>query len=422
MAEEKLVCRHVYKIFGPEPEQALEMLQNGKSKEAILNETGMTVGVQDTNFTVKQGEIFVVMGLSGSGKSTLVRMLNRLIDPTSGEIFIDGEEITGANMEAVRQIRLRKMAMVFQHFALFPHQTVAENVAYGLKIQGVDEATRREKALTALKQVGLDAWADRPPNALSGGMQQRVGLARGLAAEPEVLLMDEPFSALDPLIRRDMQDELIELQKSMHKTIIFITHDLDEALILGDRIAIMKDGRFVQVGTAQEIVSNPSDDYVAAFTNGIDRGRVYSVDYVMQTPETIDLASDTLQVALDKLDSLDRDGIYVMDGDKIAGAVTHADVAHALSKGTTDLKSVIRKDYPTTKPDVYLHEIYERCTYAVPVAVLDDDGKLVGAVDPRHVFAKLVPDSEMPSEKAAREQQENQGQAPAGAASASATA
>jgi len=422
MAEERLVCRPVYKIFGPEPDRALEMLKQGWSKGDILNETGMTVGVQDTNFTVKKGEIFVVMGLSGSGKSTLVRMLNRLIDPTSGEILIDGEEITGADMETVRQIRLRKMAMVFQHFALFPHLTVAENVGYGLKIQGVDEGTRREKALTALKQVGLDAWADRPPSALSGGMQQRVGLARGLAAEPEVLLMDEPFSALDPLIRRDMQDELLELQKSVHKTIVFITHDLDEALILGDRIAIMKDGRFVQVGTAQEIVSDPSDDYVAAFTQGIDRGRVYTVDYIMQKPETLDVEKDTLQGALDRLDATNRDGLYVMKEGNIAGVVTYADVAHAVLKGKQKLADLLHTDYPTTRPDIYLHEIYEECSKGIPLAVLDDKGKLVGVVDPRAVFAKLVPDSEMPSEKAARAQQEQQGQGKAGAAKAAASA
>jgi glycine betaine/proline transport system ATP-binding protein len=411
MAEEKLVARNVYKIFGEEPERAFEMLKSGESKEEILKKTGMTVGVQDTSFSVYKGEIFVVMGLSGSGKSTLVRMLNRLIDPTAGEILIDGEAITGTDMEKVRQIRLRKMSMVFQHFALFPHLTVAENVGYPLKIRGEDAATQREKAMKALEQVGLASWADRPPNALSGGMQQRVGLARGLAAEPEVLLMDEPFSALDPLIRADMQKELLELQQSVHKTIVFITHDLDEALILGDRIAIMKDGRFVQVGTAQDIVEEPSDDYVAAFTQGIDRGRVFTADYVMRDPETLDLGNDTPQSALDKLDKLNRQGLYVTDGGKTAGVVTYSDVAHALRKGSKDLREILHTQYPTTTADTHLHEVYEECSRGLPIAVLDENGKLVAVVDPSEVFAKLVPDKEMPSEKAARLETNKSGQA-----------
>jgi glycine betaine/proline transport system ATP-binding protein len=411
MAEEKLVARNVFKIFGEEPERAFEMLKSGESKEDILKTTGMTVGVQDTSFSVYKGEIFVVMGLSGSGKSTLVRMLNRLIDPTAGEILIDGEAITGTDMEKVRQIRLRKMSMVFQHFALFPHLTVAENVGYPLKIRGEDAQTQREKAMKALEQVGLAYWADHPPSALSGGMQQRVGLARGLAAEPEVLLMDEPFSALDPLIRADMQKELLELQKSVHKTIVFITHDLDEALILGDRIAIMKDGRFVQVGTAQDIVEDPSDDYVAAFTQGIDRGRVFTADYVMRDPEALDLSSDTPQTALDKLDKHKREGLYVTDGGKIAGVVTYGDVAHALRKGSDDLRGILHTRYPTTTADTRLHEVYEECSRGLPIAVLDENGKLVAVVDPSEVFAKLVPDKELPSEKAARLEANKSGQA-----------
>ena len=284
MADEKLVVRNVYKVFGEEPDRALEMLKQGHSKDEILKQTGQTVGVQNTSFNVHKGEIFVVMGLSGSGKSTLVRMLNRLIDPTAGEIYIDGDPITGTDMETVRKIRLNKMSMVFQHFALFPHLTVAENVAYPLKIRGEDESTRRQKAMKSLEQVGLAAWADRPPSALSGGMQQRVGLARGLCAEPEVLLMDEPFSALDPLIRADMQKELLELQQAVHKTIVFITHDLDEALKMGDRIAIMKDGRIAQVGTPTEILTRPADDYVRSFVQNVDRTKVVPVRTVMREP------------------------------------------------------------------------------------------------------------------------------------------
>src|SRR5690625_1816795 len=263
----KISARHLYKVFGNDPERAVALLEQGRTKEEILAETGMTVGVQDCSFDVAEGEIFVVMGLSGSGKSTLVRMLNRLILPTAGQVLIDGEDIVTADDAALREVRLHKITMVFQHFALFPHKTVAENVAFGLKAQGVDRATRREKALAALESVGLAPWADSPPDALSGGMQQRVGLARGLAVDPEILLMDEPFSALDPLIRRDMQAELLQLQKELRKTIIFITHDLNEALILGDNIAIMRGGKFVHVGSAVEIVGQPSDDYPSPYVD-----------------------------------------------------------------------------------------------------------------------------------------------------------
>ena len=422
MANEKLVVQNVYKIFGEEPDRALELLKQGHSKDEILKQTGQTVGVQDTSFNVHKGEIFVVMGLSGSGKSTLVRMLNRLIDPTAGDIYIDGEPITGTDMENVRKIRLTKMSMAFQHFALFPHLTVAENVAYPLKIRGEDESTRRQKAMKSLEQVGLAAWADRPPSALSGGMQQRVGLARGLCAEPEVLLMDEPFSALDPLIRADMQKELLELQQAVHKTIVFITHDLDEALILGDRIAIMKDGWFVQVGTAQDIVSDPQDDYVAAFTQGIDRGRVFTADWVMREAMPLDLRKDTAETALKKLDENERDGLYVMDGNQIAGVVTYGDVAHAFSKGDTDLGHILHTQYPTTTQRTLLHELYEPCSQGLPIAVLNENGALDGVVDPSEVFAMLVPDTELPSEKQARQEPEQAGTASAGAGKAAAQA
>jgi len=394
--QDKLVVENLYKVFGPEPERAFDLLESGRNKDEILKETGLTIGVQDTSFKVKSGEIFVVMGLSGSGKSTLVRMLNRLIEPTRGEIDIDGETITQTGPEKVRDIRLRKMAMVFQHFALFPHMTVAENVAYGLKIQGVDKHERRDKAMKALEQVGLDAWANSPPSSLSGGMQQRVGLARGLAVDPEILLMDEPFSALDPLIRRDMQLELLELQRRVHKTIVFITHDLNEALILGDRIAIMKEGKFVQVGTPQDIVSNPADDYVAAFTQDIDRGRVFTAEYVMQEPAALSLDSDTPRTAMDKMKKLDRNGLYVMGESGIAGVVTFGDVAELAVGGgnDSDLAAVLREAHPSVAPDEFLYQVYDECSSGLPIAVVDSDGALQGVVDPLHVFAKLTPEED----------------------------
>jgi len=392
--QNKLVVENLYKIFGPEPDRAFDLLKAGKSKNDILKETGLTVGVQDTSFSVAAGEIFVVMGLSGSGKSTLVRMLNRLIEPTRGEISIDGESITKAPMEAVRDIRLRKMAMVFQHFALFPHMTVLENAAYGLKIQGVPPEERAKKAMRALEQVGLEAWSGSAPNALSGGMQQRVGLARALAVDPEILLMDEPFSALDPLIRRDMQQELLELQHSLHKTIVFITHDLNEALILGDRIAIMKEGRFVQIGSPQDIVSNPADDYVAAFTHDIDRGRVFTAEYVMEEPGALNLDQDTPKTALEKMKQLHRTGLYAMHGGNIAGVVTYGDAAEYAAGNGGALSAIVREDFPSVGPGKFLYEVYDECSSGLPIAVVDESGDLAGVVDPLHVFAKLTADEE----------------------------
>jgi len=269
-ASPKLVVDGVTKIFGSDPDAALQMLRDGRTRSEILSDTGMTVAVNDAGFTVGEGEIFVIMGPSGSGKSTLVRMINRLIEPTAGEITIDGESVTGADDETLRRMRLTKVAMVFQHFALFPHRTVRENVEFGLKTQGVEAGARRDRALTALEQVGLRDWAEQPPSALSGGMQQRVGLARGLATQARVLLMDEPFSALDPLIRVNMQQELMRIQNELGRTILFITHDLDEAMRIGNHIAIMDAGKIVQIGTPEEILVNPQTEYVANFVEHAD--------------------------------------------------------------------------------------------------------------------------------------------------------
>lgn len=400
---EKLSVRNLYKIFGDDPQAALGMLGEGKSKEEILQRTGMTVGVQDASFSVGQGEIFVVMGLSGSGKSTLVRMLNRLIEPTSGEVLIDGENIVSLSGEELRRVRLNKISMVFQHFALFPHKTVAENVAYGLKVQGVPAGERRERALNALDQVGLKPWADHRPQALSGGMQQRVGLARGLAVDPEVLLMDEPFSALDPLIRREMQRELIELQRRLKMTVVFITHDLHEALILGDQIAIMKEGRFVQTGTAQEIVGAPADDYVAAFTQDIDRARVFAVDSVMSEPHPLDLDANTPHDGLERMEALGRNALYVLDGAAVAGLVTYRALAVAARGGNRGgLAAALIRDYPAIARDAKLHELYGPCRGELPVAVVEQ-GRLVGAVEPGDIFNQLAAGFEAAAAPGARQ-------------------
>jgi len=389
----KLSVENIYKIFGERTDAARDMLGEGKTKEEILEATGATVGVQDASFDVGEGEIFVVMGLSGSGKSTLVRMLNGLIGPTSGAIMIDGVDVANCTKDQLRRIRREKIAMVFQHFALFPHWSVADNAAYGLKVKGVRAPERREKALSALEQVGLSAWADSLPSELSGGMQQRVGLARALATGPEVLLMDEPFGALDPLIRREMQDELLTLQRSLKKTIIFITHDLNEALLLGDTIAIMKDGRFVQVGTAQEIVSNPADAYVAAFVADIDRGRVFTAEDVSNDPAPVKLGESSAEDAMRVMEDLNRNALYVVDeADKVAGVVTYQDLAAAtLDEATPNpvLEEVMITEFPTADADQQLADLYGAASAGLPIAVTDDKDRLVGVVEPEAVFAQL---------------------------------
>lgn len=282
MPDSKIVCRNIWKIFGQNPKRVLDTHDRTKSRAEIQTETGHVVAVKDVSFEVKKGECFVVMGLSGSGKSTLVRCISRLIEPTGGEVFIDGENVTEMGTKDLQQLRRHKMAMVFQHFGLFPHRRVIDNISYGLEVRGVGRVERTAKAMEILKLVGLDGWDQCYPRELSGGMQQRVGLARAMAVDPEILIFDEPFSALDPLIRREMQDELLELQNTMHKTMVFITHDFLEAIKMGDHIAIMKDGEISQIGTPEEIVANPADDYVREFTEDVPRYKVLSAGKVMR--------------------------------------------------------------------------------------------------------------------------------------------
>jgi glycine betaine/proline transport system ATP-binding protein len=281
-AEATVSCRSVWKVYGPHPERIVGSPEAKLPRAELLEKTGCVAAVRDVSFDVGQGEVFVVMGLSGSGKSTLVRMINRLHDPTAGEILIEGEDVMTLPGERLRDIRRRKISMVFQHFGLFPHRRIVDNVGYGLEVRGINKADRVRRSLEVIEVVGLSGWGDHYPDELSGGMQQRVGLARALATDPEIMLFDEPFSALDPLIRRDMQDEVIRLQRELKKTMIFITHDLMEALKLGDRIAIMKDGMFVQVGTPEEVVAAPADDYVADFTRDVPRAHVLTARSIMR--------------------------------------------------------------------------------------------------------------------------------------------
>jgi len=276
-SQPKIYLENLIKIYGDQPRKALQLFREGKTKDDILELTNQVVSIADISLKINQGELFVIMGLSGSGKSTLVRCINRLIKPTSGHVYIDDEDIAHVSEKRMREIRLSKVSMVFQQFGLFPHKTVVENVEYGLKVQGIDAAKRRQKGIETLEIVGLEQWADYSPSALSGGMKQRVGLARALATDAEILLMDEPFSALDPLIRREMQDELLRLQQELQKTIIFISHDVYEAFKIGDRIAVMKDGRMVQVDTPKVIINQPADDYIRAFLQDI-----YDAKNIMQ--------------------------------------------------------------------------------------------------------------------------------------------
>lgn len=382
-------AKELTKIFGPDPKRALGLLEQGWTKEKIAQETKLTVGVNKVSFSINQGEIFVIMGLSGSGKSTLVRLLNRLIEPTGGQILIGGQDIVRMSPEALRQVRRKTISMVFQKFALFPHRTVLQNVEYGLEVQGIERKERREKAKQALALVGLGGWEDRKPDELSGGMQQRVGLARGLANDPEVLLMDEAFSALDPLIRKDMQDELLELQSSMKKTIVFITHDLDEALRIGDRIALMKDGAIVQIGTPEEILTNPANAYVERFVEDVDLSKVLTAANVMIRAETISLDRGP-RVALQLMRERGISNLYVIDkGRHLLGAITAEDASNAVKSGQ-ELEQVLIREVPTTTPSTTLGELFELVSSSkVPVAVIDERERLVGIIIRGAVLAAL---------------------------------
>jgi glycine betaine/proline transport system ATP-binding protein len=373
----KIRVQNVTKVFG-KSKKAIQLLNEGESKATILKKTGATVGVSKASFEVEAGEIFVIMGLSGSGKSTLVRMLNRLIDPSIGEVYIDGDDIVKMNKEQLREVRRKKISMVFQKFALLPHRTILENVEYGLEVQGIQKETRSQQAMNALKLVGLEGYEHQYPQQLSGGMQQRVGLARALANDSDILLMDEAFSALDPLIRKDMQDELLDLQSTMKKTIVFITHDLDEALRIGDRIALMKDGVIVQIGTPEEILMNPSNDYVERFVEDVDLSKVLTAGHVMKRAETVSIEKGP-RVALQIMKDLGISSIYVVDKKKtLLGAVTASEANRAIDsrQGLTD---ILKEEVTTVSPETLLTDLFEKVsTASIPVAVVDENNRLKG--------------------------------------------
>ncbi|WP_026905667.1 quaternary amine ABC transporter ATP-binding protein [Paucisalibacillus globulus] len=389
-------AKNLTKVFGKNSKQAIELLDKGLSKEEILKKTGSTVGVNRASFTVEPGEIFVIMGLSGSGKSTLVRLINRLIEPTMGSILINGQDLAKMDKPSLRQVRREKLGMVFQRFALFPNRTVLANTEYGLEIQKVPKEERTKKATEALKMVGLEGYLEQKPDQLSGGMQQRVGLARALANDPEVLLMDEAFSALDPLIRKDMQDELIDLQSTMKKTIIFITHDLDEALRLGDRIALMKDGSIVQIGTPEEILMNPANDYVERFVEDVDRSKVLTAQHIMKRPETINIEKHGPRVALERMKETGISSILVVDSKRnLKGYVTADDASDARKKEIRDLKEILRTDIKKVDKETSMQEIFNVINGSpIPVAVVENE-KLVGIIVRGAVIAALAGDSEV---------------------------
>lgn len=375
----KVEIKQLTKIFGKKRKAALELVKQNMNKDEILKKTGSTVGVYDINLEINDGEIFVIMGLSGSGKSTLIRLLNRLSEPTAGQLIIDGQDITKLNKKELLDIRRRKMSMVFQNFALFPHRTILENTEYGLEVQDVPKDERRKRAEKALDNAKLLAFKDQYPDQLSGGMQQRVGLARALTNDPDILLMDEAFSALDPMVRREMQDELLDLQATVQKTIIFITHDLDEALRIGDRIAIMKDGKLVQVGTGEEILTNPENDYVRTFTEGVDRAKVLVAENIMIPAFTTNIVVDGPTVALRRMQEEEVSGLVAIDRNRQFQGYLSADAAVRARKEKLPLSDVIA-EMPQITSDTLISGIlpiiYDATT---PVAVVDD-GRLRGVV------------------------------------------
>ena len=389
----KLVVKNLYKVFGSNPKRGVKLVKEGKEKKEILKETGMTVGVNDVSFEVQESETFVIMGLSGSGKSTVIRCLNRLIEPTAGDIILDGKNLTKMSKHELIQVRRTAMSMVFQNFGLLPNRTIMSNTEYGLEIQNINPEERRKKAKEALKLVGLEGYEDRYPDQLSGGMKQRVGLARALANDPEILLMDEAFSALDPLIRNDMQDELIELQQKMKKTIIFITHDLDEALKLGDRIMLMKDGQVIQIGKPEEILSNPADEYVERFVQGVNRSDLLTAADIMVKPWTTVGSNKGPRFAFTECKKYGLEHLLVTEEGRIlVGTVSIHAIKEAIEQGKTTLHDIIKNDEVNrVAPDTNIKDIIEPTLQSsVPVAVVDEHEKLLGVIIKSSILRALM--------------------------------
>ena len=389
----KIEIKDLSILFGPEKAKAKKMIKQGKSKQEILKETGCTIAVRNANLEIEEGEMFVIMGLSGSGKSTLVRCINRLNEPSMGEIWLSGRNITSLSDKDLLQIRRKEMAMVFQHFGLLPHRTVLSNIAFGLELQGIPKEEREKKAHESIAVVGLKGYENQRVDELSGGMQQRVGLARALANNPEVLLMDEAFSALDPLIREQMQDELLDLQEKMKRTIVFITHDLDEAIKLGDRIAIMKDGEVVQVGTPEEILTDPADDYVTRFTESVDRGRVVTASSIMLTqPIVVRIRKDGPEAIIRKMREKRLYALPVIGADEqFLGEIRLKDVLRLRKEGVRDISSIVMKEVSSVLESMTVEDmlpLLPKVQQALPV--VDENNRLKGVVSTSAIIIEMT--------------------------------
>lgn len=386
----KIRIEHLIKIYGDHPRIALKMHREGATPDNILQETGNILAIADISLSVNAGELFVVMGLSGSGKSTLVRCINRLINPTSGHIYLDHEDIAHVDEKRIQDLRRTKISMVFQNFGLFPHKTILENVEYGLKVQRKDQTVRHKKALETLEIVGLAQWKDYYPQSLSGGMQQRVGLARALATDAEILLMDEAFSALDPLIRREMQDELLRLQNELHKTIIFISHDIQEALKLGDRIAVMKAGGIVQIGTPEELVTQPANDYIRAFLQEVNRAQVLKVHSIIQEHIPVILEQDSVEIKLEILSAKPDQFQYVIDSDsKPVGVIDKSNLATVKNQSVKNLNDLIQTHFPMVKSSDFIETLFPLCHQQIPIAVVDQNHSFQGIIKQADILSIL---------------------------------
>jgi len=390
--EECIKLDGLWKIFGPNAEQIINSEKRTATREAILEETGGVVAVRDVSVSINRGELFVIMGLSGSGKSTLIRCIIRLVEPTAGKIFINGEDICSYDDKQLIGFRRNTMSMIFQHFGLFPHRSVIDNVAYGLKVRDVPKAERYAKAREVIERVGLKGWEDYYPDALSSGMQQRVGIARALANDPEILLMDEPFSGLDPLIRRQMQDELVELQAELQKTILFVTHDLDEALKLGNRIAIMRDGKIIQTGIPEEVVTTPIDDYVREFVKDASPARVLTAVSIMTEPGNLVYEWQGPKAALHGLAAAKSDYAFVVNRNRnYVGLITTKGLSNLIKKESKAIKDALETDVQPCTPDTLLEDLFGLAVATqYPIPVVDDSGKLVGEIDNDVILSSMV--------------------------------
>lgn len=397
MNDNIIEVKNISKLYGINKKEASRMMKEGSNKDDVYKKTGVTVALWDVSFEVKKGEIFVIIGLSGSGKSTLVRCFNQLLKPTSGDIIFEGKNIETFNKSELLEYRRNKISMVFQNFGLMSHRNVMDNVAYGLEVKGTAKDERQKRALEMTRLVGLEGWEHKSIESLSGGMKQRVGLARALASNPEVLLMDEPFSALDPLVRRDMHFELLSIQRKLGKTVIFITHDINEAFKLGDKVAIMKDGKIVQIDTPENMSTNPVDDYVKKFIDSADKTKVLSVKNIMITPSCLVRENDSLKNAIREMQQNSVSTAYAVDSRMVYKGIVSIDDALRAGKENLKLFDVINKDVMTTSEDTLLSEILPMAAEAkYPIAVLNGGGVLKGIVTKTSVLSSLAEREEQP--------------------------